>query len=256
MCLIAIAYKAHPDYPLLIAANRDEYYERPTAAAEFWKEAPTLLAGRDLRAGGTWMGVTREGRFAAITNHRNPPTTPAKPRSRGLLTVDFLRGDMSPPDYMDALADSAAAYAGFNLLVGTIDCLYYYSNIEQQVRRLGPGIYSVSNALLDSPWPKQEMARSRMQGLLKQAVDHPQLQAVVADRKVAADEQLPDTGVGKELERLLSAQFIVSEAYGTRATTSLWLNSGGGFSWQESNYRQGGIFDASQDRIFNPDGHE
>ena len=256
MCLIAIAYKVHPDYPLLVAANRDEYYERPTAVAEFWEEAPALLAGRDLQAGGTWMGVTREGRFAAITNHRNPPTTPAEPRSRGLLTLDFLLGDMSPVGYMEALADNAAAYAGFNLLVGTIESLFYYSNIEQQVRPLEPGIYSLSNALLDTSWPKQEMARSRMQGVIEQTVDHPQLQAVVADRSEVADEQLPNTGVGKELERLLSAQFIVSDAYGTRATTSLWLDRSGGFSWRESNYRQGGFFDAVQDHFFSPDGRE
>jgi uncharacterized protein with NRDE domain len=252
MCLIAIAYKTHPDYPLLVAANRDEYYERPSAAAEFWKEAPTLLAGRDLRGGGTWMGVTHGGRFAAITNHRNPPTTPAQPRSRGLLTLDFLLGDMSPAEYMQALADNAADYAGFNLLVGTIENLYFYSNIEQQVRRLKPGIYSLSNALLDTPWPKQELARSRMQSVVEEAVDHTRLQAVVADRSIFADEQLPNTGIGRELERLLSAQFIVSEAYGTRATTSLWLDTSGGFSWQESSYRQGGIFDASLDRFFNP----
>ncbi len=256
MCLIAIAYKSHPDYPLLVAANRDEYYQRPTAAAEFWKEAPTLLAGRDLQAGGTWMGITHGGRFAAITNHRNPPTTPAQPRSRGLLTLDFLLGDMSPAGYMEALAENAAAYAGFNLLAGTVENLYYYSNIEQQVRRLEPGIYSLSNALLDTPWPKQEMARSRMQSVVTQVVDHPQLQAVVANRKPAADEQLPNTGVGRDLERLLSAQFIVSEAYGTRATTSLWLDAGGGFSWQESNYLQGGVFDASQNRFFSPGARE
>jgi uncharacterized protein with NRDE domain len=256
MCLIAIAYKSHADYPLLVAANRDEYYQRPTAAAEFWEEAPTLLAGRDLQGGGTWMGVTHGGRFAAITNHRNPPTTPAKPRSRGLLTLDFLLGDMSPAQYMEELAENAAAYAGFNLLVGSVESLYYYSNIERQVRSLEPGIYSLSNALLDTPWPKQEMARSRMQSVVEQDVDHPQLQAVVADRQVAADEQLPNTGVGRELERLLSAQFIVSEAYGTRATTSLWLDASGGFSWQESNYRQGGIFDASADRRFSPGARE
>lgn len=252
MCLIAIAYKTHPDYPLLVAANRDEFYERPTAAAEFWEEAPTLLAGRDLQGGGTWMGVTHGGRFAAITNHRNPPTTPAQPRSRGLLTLDFLLGDMDPAVYMEALAENAADYAGFNLLVGTVENLYYYSNIERQVRRLKPGIHSLSNALLDTPWPKQELARKRMQSLLTQAVDHPQLQAVVADRTVVADEQLPQSGVGRELERILSAQFIVSEAYGTRATTSLWLDANGGFSWQESNYRRGGLFDASQDYLFNP----
>ena len=133
-----------------------------------------------------------------------------------------------------------------------VENLYYYSNIERRVRRLKPGIHSLSNALLDTPWPKQELARKRMQSLLTQAVEHPQLQAVVADRKVVADEQLPHTGVGRELERSLSAQFIVSEAYGTRATTSLWLDANGGFSWRESNYRRGGIFDASQDYLFNP----
>jgi uncharacterized protein with NRDE domain len=256
MCLIAFAYKTHPQYPLLVAANRDEFYERPTAAAAFWQEAPGLLAGRDLQAGGTWMGVTRQGRFSAITNHRNPPTTPAQPRSRGLLTLDFLLGEMNPGDYMQELAQTSAQYAGFNLLAGTADDLYYYSNVEQQVRALEPGIYSLSNALLNTPWPKQEMARSRMQGMLGDKVDHPQLQEVVSDRSAAIDEELPETGVGEELERLLSAQFIVSEAYGTRATTSLWVDCSGRFSLQESSYRQGGVFDSNQNWNISPAGRE
>ncbi len=242
MCLITFAYKAHPNYPLLVAANRDESYDRPTAAAGIWPGSPGLLAGKDLQAGGTWLGVTRQGRFAAITNHRNPPATPAEPASRGLLTLDFLQGDMSASDYVKDLSVQGGRYAGFNLIVADQQGMYYYSNVQQRARELAPGVYALSNALLDTDWPKAELARAKLKHLL--GIDHPefgQLRQTVASRELAADHELPDTGVGIEFERLLSAQFIVSESYGTRATTSLSIDLAGNIRFREDRYLPGGI---------------
>jgi len=255
MCLISIAYQSHPDYPLLVAANRDEYHRRPTAGAQFWDDHPQLLAGKDLQAGGTWIGITRTGRFAAITNHRNPPSTRAQPRSRGFLTLDFLLGGMSAAHYLESVAARAGEYAGFNLIVGESGQLWYFSNIEQRVQQLGSGIYSLSNALLDSAWPKQVLASSEMRKHSQGKIDHPGLQAVVSSRVQVAEHQLPNTGIDLEFEKLLSAPFIVSPEYGTRATTSLWLDSSGHGDWLESS------FDAAGDKVlerrwqFNPGGH-
>jgi uncharacterized protein with NRDE domain len=262
MCLITIAHQQHESYPLLVAANRDEYYQRPTAAAQVWPGTASLLAGKDLQAGGTWLGVTRTGRFAAITNHRNPPTTPRQPRSRGLLTLDFLRGTMKPADYLQTLATDASEYAGFNLLLGDGEELFYFSNIEATARRLAPGIYGVSNALLDTPWPKLSKARQRLQNLLQgprledPEKRHDHLAAVVSDRAVEPDEKLPNTGVELELERLLSAQFICSEEYGTRATTSIFRRDTGAISFCERNFSTGGVEAGRRCFELSPDGRE
>ncbi len=240
MCLITFAHRWHRDYPLLVAANRDEYYARPAAGIHFWEEAPQLAAGRDLQAGGTWMGLTRGGRFAAITNHRNPPSTPDSPRSRGMLTLDFLAGSSSPGDYLGELAARAGEYAGFNLVIGDREQLWYFSNIENRARALAPGIYSLSNGLLDSGWPKQRRAEARLAQLQDAAVDHRQLEHTVSDRELAPDEQLPDTGVGLDLERALSSQFIVMPEYGTRATTTLSVHDSGQVEMVEREFGEGG----------------
>ena len=201
MCLITFAYRAHADYPLLVAANRDEYYARPTAGLRFWEDLPDVAAGRDLQAGGTWLGITRSGRFAAITNHRNPPTTPASPRSRGMLTLDFLAGEAGPEGFLEKLAPRAGEYAGFNLLLGDDETLWYFSNIEGRPRRLEPGVH---------------------------------------DRTPAPDHSLPDTGVGLELERALSSQFITMPEYGTRATTTLSVHREGTVELVERAFTEGG----------------
>jgi uncharacterized protein with NRDE domain len=252
MCLVSLAYKAHSTYPLLVAANRDEYHQRPTAAAQFWKEYPDLLAGKDLQAGGTWMGVTRAGRFAAITNHRNPPTTPLEPRSRGFLTLDFLRGEASASQYLETVNTRAGEYAGFNLIVGDSEQLWYLSNIEGRVQKLQPGIYSLSNALLHSNWPKQALASTHMQRCAAGEAGHRALQAVVSSRVQVEEHRLPDTGVGLEFEKLLSAPFIVSPEYGTRATTSLSLDSVGRGDWLETSFDATGHSIGQQRWQFSP----
>ena len=227
MCLIAFALDAHPAYRLVVAANRDELYARPTAPAAWWADAPDVLAGRDLREGGTWMGVTRAGRFAAVTNYRDPgfAQAPDAP-SRGALVADFLRGSADAESYVHRLAERAAEYNGFNLLVGDDAGLFYLSNRTDGVRRLEPGVYGLSNALLDTPWPKVLRARRAMADALSaadgDALDAPLWEAL-ADRVIAADDALPDTGVGAERERLLSPPFIRTDVYGTRASSVLTL---------------------------------
>ena len=151
MCLLLLAIRTHPEYKLILAANRDEYYDRPTAAANFWEEAPHLLAGRDLRTRGTWLGITRKGRIAAITDYRDPASVKANTTSRGRLVSDFLLGEESPAEYLDKLAKEQDRYNGFNLIIGEKDRLYWYSNRGDGARKLSPGIYGLSNRLLDTP---------------------------------------------------------------------------------------------------------
>jgi len=253
MCLITLAWNSHPGYSLLVAANRDEYYHRPTASARFWDETPKLLAGRDLQAGGTWMGVTRDGKFAAITNPRNPPHTPPVPRSRGMLPLEYLVGDTPAIDYLEQLAPRASDYAGFNLLLADRSGLHYFSNVEGRIRRLPAGVYGLSNGLLDDRWPKQELARERLAALAGRPPRHTAMRATVNSRSPAPDRRLPDTGVGAELERLLSSQFICTPEYGTRATTTLWISESGEVDLCEKSYLAGGKAGGSERWRFNLD---
>lgn len=221
MCLIALAWQVHPDYPLLVAANRDEFHARATAPARFWPEAPAVLAGRDLAAGGTWMGVTRTGRFAALTNFREPVAAKGS-RSRGLLVSEYLLSDEEPMAYARRVMAAAEDYSGFNLLVGDADTLVVASNRGTPPTELPPGVYGLSNHLLDSPWPKVARARDAVRAHLSApTVDG--LMGLLADDAAVPDEDLPDTGVGLTLERLLATPFIRSPGYGTRSSTVLLL---------------------------------
>ncbi len=236
MCLIMFAYRQREDAPLLLAANRDEFHARATRPACFWPEQPDLLAGRDLQAGGTWLGITRAGRFAAITNFRDPSRTAPAPRSRGELTLDFLRGRESPADYIEATRPEQDQYAGFNLLLGDGDELWYYSNAGGGARRLQPGIYGLSNALLDTPWPKVELGRTALAAELDAPLTHGGLASTLADRSIASEAGLALQGLEGEMLRGLSAQFIVDPTYGTRATTTLWLDGDRVAHFRESSF--------------------
>jgi uncharacterized protein with NRDE domain len=226
MCLLLLALHVDPVYKLVIAANRDEYYDRPTRPAAFWEDAPGLLAGRDLRAGGTWLGITTRGRIAAITNYRDPASNKSHAPSRGKLVSNFLLGQDSPPDYLGGLMQEAHQYNGFNLIIGKIDELYWYSNRGGKTRTLSPGIYGLSNSLLNTPWPKVAQGKRAMKCVLSAGKGPPYeaLFHVLLDRSIPDDGRLPDTGVGLEWERILSPIFIKSPTYGTRSSTVLSID--------------------------------
>lgn len=221
MCLIAFAYRCHPRYRLIVAANRDEFYRRPTAPADFWPECPPLLAGRDLEQGGTWLGVTRDGRVAALTNYRDPAAQKADARSRGGLVRDYLCGGLAPAEYLELARAAGGEYNGFNLLAGDGDGLWYWSNRGTAPAEVPPGVHGLSNHLLDTPWPKVVRAKAGMAACLRgpdEALAE-RLFALLADGAAAPDAELPDTGVGLAWERTLSPIFIASPDYGTRSST-------------------------------------
>jgi uncharacterized protein with NRDE domain len=226
MCLILFAYDHHPDYRLILAANRDEFYDRPAAPLRYWRDHPHLLAGRDLKSMGTWMGVSRWGRFAAITNYREPGNPILDAPSRGHLVSDYLAGTLPPADYLDDLKPKAGQYNGFNLLVGDTQGLFYFSNRNQGVMRLEAGVYGLSNRLLDTRWPKVRQGKERLSALIRHDRELPResLFSLLQTQERPPDHQLPDTGVGIELERILAPIFITSPNYGTRCSTLLTLN--------------------------------
>ncbi|MFO7706008.1 MAG: NRDE family protein [Halopseudomonas sp.] len=222
MCLLAFAWQVGGQ-PLTLLGNRDEFHARPTRAADFWSAEgqPDLLAGKDLQAGGTWLGVTRRSRFATLTNIRAPGVRQGA-LSRGALVLDYLRSNDPPGQYLQALADQQADFSPFNLLVGNPQELWLYNSEERQPLRLQPGIYALSNGQLQSNWPKQLTLRERLAANLQAAPDA--LLALLEDTHVYADELLPQTGVNLEWERMLSAAFIVSQDYGTRSSSLLSIS--------------------------------
>ena len=245
MCLLIFAHGLDPRYPLVVAANRDEFHGRPTTVSGFWPEHPTLLAGRDLEQGGTWMGITRSGRFAAITNYRDPSRTAPAPRSRGELPLTYLNSDQAPEQFLLAISARAQEYAGFNLLVGNQDSLWYFTNSqdpgEQAPQCLPPGIYGLSNARLDTPWPKVLLGKNKLRATLEQGpLDHDSLAAVVGDSQLADPQTLRLHGMDSGMDQLLSAQFIITDSYGTRSTTSLWTDVGGRVFWRELSFNPDG----------------
>ncbi len=241
MCLIAIAYRAHAEFPLVVAANRDEFYARPTEQAAFWRDRPAVLAGRDLEGSGTWLGVTRGGRFAAVTNFRDPADVRANALSRGTLVSRFLEGDTSAAEFLSGVEADAGAYRGFNLLAGDGEALYYYSNRAGAPQRLEPGIYGLSNHLLDTPWPKVEIARARLREAIAPRPATEPLFAMMADTATAPESALPQTGMAPERERMLSAARIVSSSYGTRCSTVLLQSTDGGTRFAERTYGPEGV---------------
>lgn len=222
MCLILLAWQIHPEYPLVVAANRDEFFTRHTEPARFWSDNPAVLAGRDLCAGGTWMGVTRHGRFAALTNHRNPSQVRADAPSRGTLVSNFLAGTESPQAYCKRLSGSAGrAYNGFNLLLADTHTLFWMSNVSGEVRQLPAGIYGLSNELLDTPWPKVEQSKSALASALHALPDEQLLFQLLRNDRTYPNDLLPRTGIDAEWEKLLSAAFVRGPGYGTRSSTVL-----------------------------------
>lgn len=231
MCLIVFAWQVIPGMPLIAAGNRDEFYARPTQAAHWWADHPNVYAGRDLVGGGTWIGITREGRFAAITNIRHPAERREQAPSRGALVADFLSGQSSPQEYVATLRARADPFNGFNLLVGNREELIWFSNRGDDEPRNGkpltPGIYGLSNGLLDAPWPKVVRTKAQFASLLCQRASEDAYFEMLTDTTRASDCRLPKTGVDIELERLLSAVCIESPTYGTRTSTVVRLHGCG-----------------------------
>lgn len=238
MCLILVGWKIHPDYPLVVAANRDEFFARPTAAAAPWHANPSVYGGQDLEAGGTWLGLTTKGRFAAVTNVREFPPVSGL-HSRGFLTRDFLLGEETATGYVEGLVP--ASFAGFNLLVSDGDALCYASNRTTHPQILPPGIYGVSNHLLDTPWPKLEASKRRFSEAMRHPDEADAFFELLADDEIVPDEQLPETGVPLPWERLLSAVFVRSPDYGTRASTLLRMGSDKSSTLIERNFGSGGL---------------
>ncbi len=253
MCIILFAYHNHPKYKLIVTANRDEFYSRPSSSAHFWQDQPKLLAGRDEEQGGTWLGITKEGRFAALTNYRDPASTRQNAVTRGQLVSEFLSGSQKPEDYLKTVDEQAENYNGFNLLVGMVgqtDSLWYYSNQSRHMSQVGRGVSGLSNHLLNTPWPKVVRGRDR----LSEAVGTPEVEQellwqILTDRERPVDDRLPQTGVSLELERILSPIFIESPGYGTRASTVVLVDYAGQVTfaeksldvkageWHKANYR-------------------
>ena len=238
MCLFFCAFEIHPTYRLIVAANRDEFYERPSQPADFWPDSPDLLAGKDLQGGGTWFGITRSGRLAAITNYRDPRSHRNDAPSRGLLLTDYLLGSADPAGYLEQVRRKAAAYNGFNLILGSTRELYYTSNRKGGVIALTPGLYGLSNHLLDTPWPKVARGKEAFGELLSRGgdLDPEALFEILSDRSIVEDRLLPVTGIGLDWERILSARFIVSPVYGTRSSTLLYVDREDRVTFIERNF--------------------
>ena len=227
MCLVLVVWRAHPMYPCLVAANRDEFHARPTARAEWWPDHPEILAGRDLEAGGTWLGITRTGRFAALTNYRDPEQLRAAAPSRGALVTSMLESGASVAEGLTHLRAVGGDYNGFNLIFSDGERLGIYESARGAGRELGPGIYGLSNHLLDTPWPKVQNAKTRLEAALLGLTDTAPLLDLLRDDRPASDAQLPRTGVSLEWERLLSSAFVRAPDYGTRCSTIIRIERQG-----------------------------
>lgn len=239
MCLILFAYNVHPDYRLILTANRDEFYQRPTRSMQFWPGQPNLLAGQDLEQGGTWLGLTRTGRFSALTNHRNGLHKPQGLSSRGNLPLQFLLSEQSCSNFIRATC--IQQFDGFNQLIDDGQQLCYLSNRAEALQPIPHGVHGISNAVFDTPWPKLLAAKKA----LKHCINNNQLSTesliqLMQDPTTFSDEQLPQTGITLELERRLSASFIRSENYGTRATTALLIKHSGAIEVVEQSYNAQG----------------
>ena len=242
MCLILFAHLAHRNYPLILAANRDEAYARPAAPAAFWDDRPQIYGGRDLEKGGTWLGLTLSGRIAAVTNYRNRDAVRTAPLSRGALVSDFLTSDGDTETYLERMKARGEQYNGFILIAGDLEALYWLSNRGPGVERIPAGVHGLSNHLLNTPWPKIKRSKQSMEALLGagEAELTARLFELLADRSEAPDDELPDTGVGLQRERELSPIFISGDRYGTRASTVMLVDKDRRVLFIERSFGAGG----------------
>ena len=251
MCLILLAHKPDSLKRLIVAANRDEFLNRPTERMHFWHDNPNILAGKDLAAGGTWLGITRNGRFAALTNYRDPLSQKLDAPSRGKIITDYLEGDLTPVAFLEKLEKKGSRFNGFNLLVGDKNSLYWFSNIKGEIKKLGHGIYGISNHLLDTPWPKVNRGKNSLKVILsqKERITTESLFSMLEEREIPKDNELPDTGVGMEWEKILAPIFIHSPWYGTRSSTVIIMENSGKTVVCERTFNRGKDMGYSEERF-------
>jgi len=253
MCLILFSFRAHRHFPLVVAANRDEHYKRPAAPAAFWDDQPEIYGGRDLEKGGTWMALHRNGRFAAITNFRLGLPGPAAPRSRGELVSAFLSSNEDGGKFFQNVSQRDNAYNPYSMIAGDLSALSFYSNQAQVVTSITPGVHGLSNHLLDTPWPKVRQGIAVVDAT--RDLDDPDaisagLFAMLADRGIAADPALPDTGIPRQRERELSPAFITGDHYGTRTSSVLLVHASGEVFFHEKRFGPGGTALGEDARAF------
>lgn len=237
MCLITFAYKKHKKYKLIIVANRDEFYQRPTTTANQWEDEPNIIAGRDLKGNGTWMGFHKNGRFSALTNYRDGFNEKQNAPSRGHLVTSFLLSQNDSQEHLQQLTETAALYNGYNLLAYDGKDLGYYSNQIEKPQILESGIYGLSNSTLDVSWPKVNKAISGLEALIQQdEIDVNKAFAIMQNKTIAPDDELPNTNIPIKWERLLSAMYIESPEYGTRCSTVFLLDYDGNYHFEERSY--------------------
>ena len=241
MCFLLLAINKSSNYPIILAANRDEYYQRNTSTLKFWDDKPHILGGRDLEQGGTWMAVSKSGKFAAITNFREAKCTQIPQRSRGLLITDYLGTDITTKQFTKQLEKQADQYDGFNLIFGEMtNTLFYYSNRnDQRSQPLESGIYALSNHLLNTPWPKAIQGKSNFENIISFSSESMQtsLFQLLNNSQKAKQDQIPDTGIDKNFEHLLSSIYIESETYGTRCSSVLMLDVKNNLSFTELTHK-------------------
>jgi uncharacterized protein with NRDE domain len=238
MCLIVFAYKTRPGVPLVFAGNRDEFYERPTEKAHIWSTTPEIIAGKDKKAGGTWLGLSSDGRIAAITNYRDMNQIKPDAPSRGHIVKDALTSPHTTEQYLEHLQRVADEYNGFNLITGNREKLFYFNNQTMQVEELKPGIYSLSNAFLNTPWPKSEWAKEHFRQILDSGEQKPdRFFSMLKNSDTYPPEMLPETGLSNEKEKAVSAVFIKTEGYGSRSSTVMKLFQDDSFYFEERTYK-------------------
>jgi len=241
MCLLSFHMGQHPIYKLIFCANRDESYARPTKEAHFWDDFPFLLGGRDLEQMGTWLGITKSGRLAALTNYREKTMNLKGKKSRGEIVTSYLTGNESPINFLERLRTNNEAYNGFNVIVGNVNQLYYYGNRQQDIISIDNGTHALSNHLLNTPWPKAELLKNSIEQYVHQdeniAIE--KLFNLLNNQNRAQDIDLPKTGVDVEIERLLSPIFIQSEKYGTRSSTVILVTHNNEVTFVERTFQDG-----------------
>lgn len=239
MCLIVLGRNIHPKYELILVANRDEFYARPTQVAHYWNDQSKLLAGKDLEAGGTWIGINRYGNMAAVTNYRDPINHQKNKESRGEIPINFLETDTATVDYIKQLKSNATKYNGFNLLALDQGNLVHYNNQKDEENVIDDGIHAISNATLDTPWPKVTRAKEMFESIIEGDFTHDELISMMGDTRTADLEDLPETGISKDLERAVSAMCIRTEKYGTCSTTAITISKTGEIQFTEKSYPVG-----------------